>query len=259
MPGTTLLIDVGNTNTKIGLAVDGAVSAAYSLPTDRETTADSWGLRVLDVFRAAGTDPASIEAWVVSSVVPPVDPLLARAAERFCGCSALFVPADVPIPLENRYLQPQEVGADRLVTAFAARDLYDEDSLIVVDYGTATTFDCVHGAAYLGGLICPGVHSSVVALAGRTAKLPRITLEIDSPDIHVGRSTFESLNQGFVFGFAAMTEGILARLRATLPGPVRTVATGGFAARIKAVCPDLDEVRPDLLLEGLLKAYRGRS
>ena len=193
---------------------------------------------------------------VVSSVVPPVDSCLRAAARKYFHLEAAFVPTDLPPAIENRYARPQEVGADRLVTAFAARRLFPHaERIIVIDFGTATTFDCVAGDAYLGGLICPGVHSSARALATGTAKLPRITPEVMDETAHsqlaIGRSTAQSLNHGFVFGFAAMAEGLCERLRERLGGEALVVGTGGFAQGLAAVCPCLTEIRPDLLLEGL--------
>ena len=124
-----------------------------------------------------------------------------------------------------------------------------------MDFGTATTFDCVSGNAYLGGLICPGVLSSHAALAVGTAKLPRISLEVRADVPLVGRSTTTSMRHGFVFGFAAMTEGLCRRLKEQLPGPVEVVGTGGFAADVARV---VDHLRPDLILEGLRLAWAGR-
>ena len=259
---TLFLLDVGNTNVKIGIADRSGLHAAYTLPTNPAETADAWGLRLLEVRRAHGLDSREAEAFVVSSVVPPMDPLLARAAERFFGCPALFVPRDLPIPLENRYERPHECGADRLVTAYAARRLFDAEKIIVVDYGTATTFDCISGNAMLGGLICPGVLSSARALSGGTAKLPHITLELDEGErdgvIPISKNTATSLTHGLIHGFAAMTEGLCARLAPALdaaPGEALVVGTGGFAEKIRAVCPALGEVRGDLLMEGLRMLY----
>ncbi|MEW5772723.1 MAG: type III pantothenate kinase [Thermodesulfobacteriota bacterium] len=255
-----LLLDVGNTNTKVGLAgpaQDGrGLLAAYSLPTDPAATADSLGLDLTALVRHAGVEPGQVEALAVSSVAPSQDGKLRDAARRFFGCAALFAPEDLPLPLENRYARPQEVGADRLVTAFAARELVPEGDLIVIDFGTATTFDVVSGDAYLGGLIGPGVLSSARALATGTAKLPQISLEAAGPDIAVGRSTSASLNQGLVHGFAAMAEGLVARLNRTLDRPPATViATGGFAPALARVTDCFHRVEPDLLLNGLLLAY----
>ncbi len=255
-----LLFDIGNTNVKIGIAVETAVLTSYVLPTDPGQTADSIGLRLLEVLRHAGLGPADVGACVASSVVPGVNPLIRRACERYLYRKLLFAPGDIAIPLENRYERPAEVGADRLVAAYAARRLYPGPrSLVSVDFGTATTFDCVEGGAYLGGLICPGVLSSAGALSSRTAKLPRISLEVEEDSPVIGRSTTTSLNHGFIFGFAAMTEGVLARLRGVLPGPTEVVATGGFARDIARVSSCFDHVRPDLLLEGLRLLYMERD
>lgn len=260
MAARLLLLDVGNTNVKFALACPAGrqpPGRSWNLPVRRdEATADFWGFRMLEVLAAAGTRPADVADVVVSSVVPPLDPLLAQAVRRFLDREALFAPRDLPVPLENRYAKPGEVGADRLVASLAARLLNPEPaSLIVIDYGTATTFDCVTGHSYLGGLICPGLLSSVEALAARTAKLPRVTLELDSPDIQIGRSTTDSLNQGVLHGFAAMTEGVTDRLRKLLPPPARVVATGGFAEVLAPVCACFDELRPDLIMVGLQALY----
>lgn len=254
-----LLFDIGNTNTKVGVARPGAILHAYSLPTHAEATADAWGLRVMQILGLHGLGSGEINAWIVASVVPPVSMLLRKAGERFCGCPVRFVPEDVPLPLENRYGRPNEVGADRLVGAFAARRLYGAASLIVIDFGTATTFDCVSNNAYLGGLICPGLHSSVAALAANTAKLPSISLDQVPDTPMIGQSTFESLRHGVIFGFAAMVDGLCARLKAQLPGPVEVTATGGPAATLLPVCASIDHHCPDLLLQGLLRAYQERS
>ncbi len=258
-----LLLDVGNTSTKAGLAGPGGLEASFVLPTRQSGTADSWGLElkaaVAHAAEAAG-QPLAVAEAVVSSVVPPVDSCLRQAAERYFGCRARFVPRELPLAIENRYERPQEVGADRLVTALAARRLFpDAKRIVVVDFGTATTFDCVDGDAYLGGLICPGVHSSARALASGTAKLPRVTPEVMDEtaqgELAIGRSTTQSLNHGFVYGFAAMTEGLCQRLRRRLGGEALVVATGGFAQGLAGVCPCLEQVRPDLLLEGLRLAW----
>jgi type III pantothenate kinase len=180
-----------------------------------------------------------------------------RACERYLCRPLLLAPEDIPVPLENRYARPHEVGADRLVGAFAARRLFpDSPGIICVDFGTATTFDCVRDNAYLGGLICPGVLSSANALCARTAKLPQVSLEIEETRPTPGLSTATSLNHGFIFGFAAMTEGICARLALDMPKPVSVVGIGGFAQSLSQVTSCFDAVRPDLLLDGLRILYK---
>lgn len=269
---TVFLLDVGNTNVKIGLAREGrGLVSSYALPTGQAgglSTPDDWGFKLLEICRVENISPGQVTGFVASSVVPPMNPILARAAQRFFDRRVRFVPGEapegIPLPIENRYARPAEVGADRLVTAYAARELSDAPALLVVDFGTATTFDCVLDRAYLGGLICPGVLSSARALATGTAKLPHITLEIPPAradgGLDIGVSTSQSLNLGLIHGFASLVEGLAAKLsRTLLPGreaEVRLMATGGFAARIAAVCPAIHQVREDLLLEGLWRAYQ---
>ncbi|MFW6323690.1 MAG: type III pantothenate kinase [Desulfovibrionales bacterium] len=250
-----LLIDVGNTNTKFGIAGWTGIHVSIVLPTERTATSDRLGLSVLDLCRWLQIDPRSLTTWLVSSVVPPLDPLWIKAGEKFSNCPVRFVTRDVPIPLENRYARPEEVGADRLITAFGARQIFQTQSLIIVDFGTATTFDCVQGNSYLGGLICPGMESSVRALGTQAAKLPQINLENPSTAMQIGRSTEQSLQSGLLFGFAAMAEGLCSRLKEGLSRDVAVIGTGGLAEKIAPICPCLDAIQPDLLLQGMLKSY----
>lgn len=255
-----LFFDIGNTNTKIGVSgADGSLTS-YVLPGNERQTADEFGLALLQVLRHCGLEPDALAGGLASSVVPGMNPVVRRACERFLGLRLLFAPEDIPLPLENRYARPHEVGADRLVGSYAARELFpDAPSVVCVDYGTATTFDCVEGNAYLGGLICPGVLSSVAALAAGTAKLPRINLEVEDGAPVPGRSTSTSLSHGFLFGFAAMTEGLVERLAKSMRGPVTVVGTGGFALSIAGVANCFHAVRPDLLLEGLHLLYKNHA
>ena len=257
-----ILIDIGNTSLKIGLASQEKLLTSYVLPTDTSQSGDSLGLHMEALLRHAGVvfggsgDGIWPTACVASSVVPAMIPLVRHACERFLGLEPLFVQHDLTVPLENHYERPLEVGADRLVGAYGARRLFPNvRSVVSVDYGTATNFDCVTGNAYLGGLICPGVMSALGALATRTAQLPRIALEAGADEPIVGRSTVTSLNHGFLFGFAAMTEGLYARLLQTLEGPVAFVATGGFAPDVSRVVKCFDLVRPDLVVEGLRQLW----
>lgn len=250
-----LFFDVGNTNIKIGLSHRQSGLASYVLPTPLGTTADQLGLDLLAILGREGLSPEDLKDILAVSVVPPVDPMLRQACKRFLGRVPLFVPDDIPVPMENRYERPEQVGADRLVAAYAARKFTNNHCVVSVDFGTATTFDVVRGNSYLGGLICPGVLSSARALAHDTAKLPQIDLEPKSLKLTIGRSTVESLNQGLLFGFASLVEGILDRLEADLGEPIAVVATGGFAPQLARVCPAIANVRPELLLDGLRMVY----
>ena len=257
MRDTILLVDVGNTNIKLGLADQSGLAAVTGLPT-RQSSLEGRLIPVLTRKLAdlTGDSLPAPSACLVSSVVPPVDQALEQALERVLGFPPLFVPRDLPVPLENRYARPHEVGADRLLAAYGARRLAPEaERVIVVDFGTATTFDCLRGDAYLGGLICPGVLSSVRSLTEETAKLPRATLEIDPARLHIGRSTLDSLNQGLVWGFAALVDGIIPRLETELGGPAHVLGTGGLAPAIAKVSARLEIVYDDLVLEGLRQVH----
>jgi len=247
---TRILLDIGNTTIKVCLATANGLGPVYTLPTIHHHTADSLGLALDALCQRHGID--AVCEVVASSVVPPLDPLVRQAAQRFWECPARFVLQEITLPLENRYARPQEVGADRLLAAYAARMLFAAPTLIVVDFGTATTFDCVQENAYLGGLIAPGVASSVAALGAQTAKLPHISLELDDTTLAIGTSTRHSMNHGVLFGFAAMVEGLVARLRQRLQDPnAPVVATGGFAPTIARLTDALEHLVPDLLLRGL--------
>ncbi|CAM2056546.1 Type III pantothenate kinase [Desulfovibrionales bacterium] len=271
MAPAVLVCDIGNTNIKFGifsyLGYGDVIptlpkSISYVLSTVEAGTADSLGLRLLALLDHAGYAPGEIVACVVCSVVPSVDLILGQVCRRYLGCALFFVPGDLPLPLENRYLRTQEVGVDRLVGAYAATVLYPAPAHVVVDFGTATTFDCVIDGVYLGGLICPGVLSSVRALATQAAKLSQISLDVDATALVIGRSTSQSLNHGFVFGFAALAEGLIQRLRPLLGWPdctLTVVATGGFAEKIASVASCFDVVLPDLILGGLFFLYTRRQ
>ncbi|KAB1441891.1 type III pantothenate kinase [Pseudodesulfovibrio senegalensis] len=250
-----LFFDVGNTNTKICLADERGLGESYTLPTRPANTADDWGLKLEHILARETMEPADVEACVISSVVPPLDPLLGRMARRYLECEAVFVPGDLELPIANHYAQPEQVGADILVTAYAAREMYDHENIIVVDFGTATTLASIVGDAFMGGLICPGVLSSASALAGGTAKLPPVNLKLPYEEFRWGRSTSECLNQGLVYGFAEMVDGLCRRLAEQMDSPPQVVATGGLARDIADHCPAIAEVRPDLLMEGLWYAW----
>jgi len=249
-----LLFDAGNTNTKICLANDEGLGESYTLPTRPANTADDWGLKIETILAREDVDSRDIEACVISSVVPPLDPLITAMARRFLDCDALFVGREIVIDLENHYARPEQVGADILVGCLSARLTYDAENLIVLDFGTATTLACVQGTAFMGGLICPGLLSSTTALTSATAKLPKVDLTIDSPELRWGRSTEECLNQGFVFGFASMVDGLVYKLGGQMDDPF-VVATGGLAPTIGQISETIDEIRPDLVMEGLWMAY----
>ena len=251
-----LLFDIGNTSIKIGLADREKVLASYTLCTDTRQTADNLGLTLLTLLGHAGVSAGQIAACAASSVSPAFEPLLRDAVERYLGCPLYRVGRDLEVPLQNCYERPEEVGEDRLVGAYAARRLHPQTpSLLVVDFGTAMTIDCVRGDAYMGGLIFPGPATALAALSREAAKLPRVNLDIRAQEPVPGRETTTSIQHGLVFGFACMVEGLSRRLKRQMPGPAKVLATGGFAASIARVSPVFDQVLPALLLEGLRRLY----
>ena len=259
MPDNLILVDVGNTTMKIGVVHEGR-REVYTLQTNSGQTSDSLGFSLLELLRHAGCEKDAFAACVVCSVVPAMDPLFRAAIARYVGCPILFTPADLPVPLENRYLRPEQVGADRLVAAYAARVLHPQTpGLVVVDFGTAVTFDCVQDKAYLGGLIFPGPLTALNALAGATAKLPAVNLDCEDLEPTPGRDTSTSIRHGILFGFASLVDGLVAKLSARLEGPVKVVGTGGFAQSIARISSSLHEVTPALLLQGLRLLYEERE
>jgi type III pantothenate kinase len=256
-PGPELLLfDIGNTSLKLSLADRDKVLTSYSLPTDAAQTADSFGLVLLALLRHAGVDAQNLTACAASSVVPAFNPLLREALARYVGKPLYFAPGDLRIPLRNLYSRPEEVGADRLVGAHAARCLRpDAPALIVVDFGTAVTFDCLRDDKYLGGLIFPGPLTAMNALSRETARLPRVDLDIKAAKAAPGRDTYTSIRHGLVFGFVGMVEGLCARLAGDLPKPCPVLGTGGFAPAIARLSDVFDEVLPELVPEGLRRLY----
>ncbi len=252
-----LFFDIGNTNIKLATATKDGFTT-FSLPTHLQKTSDALGLQLLNICQCLQLETQKVSAFVVSSVVPYIDALLKSACKRFFSCPIYFVPTNISLALENHYANPQEVGADRLITAFAARRLFSNKNLIVIDFGTATTIECVQENAYLGGLICPGLHSSLEALGTKTAKLPHISLEAENTDFHFGQNTVQSMNLGMIHGFAAMISGLVGKIRQTT-GEAFVVATGGHAQKIAAVCQEIDTVQNDLLFYGLQKAWQEKQ
>ncbi|WP_299393319.1 type III pantothenate kinase [uncultured Desulfovibrio sp.] len=256
MQAELLLFDIGNTSIKVGLADASRVCTSYTLRTDTGQTSDSLGLSLLTLLSHAGVSPDGISHCVISSVVPNINAIVRACVARYIGCPVAFVPVDIPVPLENQYHIPSEVGADRLVGAYAARRLHPEPaSFIVVDFGTAVTFDCVEGNAYRGGLIFPGPQTALSALARQTAQLPRVDLDMDATEPVIARCTSTSIQHGLYFGFVGMVESLCARLARQLPGDTAIYATGGFAQSIARVTAIFTEVFPSLLLEGLRRLH----
>lgn len=243
-----LAVDVGNTQTHVG-AFDGAdLVADWRLATRTDSTADEIALALAGSLEFRGLSMSVVDRAIVSTVVPRLGPEYERLCERHLASPCLLVgPAvktGMPILIDN----PHELGSDRLVNAVAAYEAVGGPCLSV-DFGTSINIDAVSKRGeYLGGAIGPGLEISIEALAGRAAKLPRI--EIAEPTEAVGRNTRAALQSGFVFGFAALVDGIARRMLAEL-GDAKVIATGGMAAAIAPLCQSVDEVDSYLTLKGL--------
>ena len=247
-----LAIDVGNTNVVLGLFAGASLRRRWRLTTLPDRTADELWVLVSRLFAEHEVDPGRIDGVVMSSVVPALTGAVADMIGQGLGQDVLRVDAgNAGLPVG--YDDPAEVGADRLVNAVAAVRMYGgARPIVVVDFGTATTFDVISAAGeYLGGVICPGVEISADALYRRAAQLPRV--EVRKPAAVVGRTTVTSMQSGLFYGYVAMVEGIVRRLREEIEGGagLQCVGTGGLAAGIAAETSLIDHVQPDLTLTGL--------
>jgi type III pantothenate kinase len=244
-----LTSDVGNTHTVLGVFEGASLLAHWRLTTRREQTADEYGILVRNLFATSGLDPARVDAVALASVVPPLTPVLVELARQYLGQEALVIGPGVNTGMPILYEPPGDVGADRIVNGVAAFAAYG-GPVIVVDFGTATTFDVItRRGEYRGGVICPGIGISADALFQRAARLPRV--DVRNPGRVVGRSAVESMQSGLYFGYGAMCEGLIARIRAELGEPARVVATGGLAETLAAEIPSIEAVDPVLTLTGL--------
>jgi type III pantothenate kinase len=244
-----LTIDVGNTNTVLGVFEGDALRVHWRLTTRREQTADEYGILVRNLFGTSDLAPARVEAVALASVVPPLTPVLVELSRQYLGHDPLVVGPEVETGMPILYEPPGDVGADRIVNGVAALAAYG-GPVIVVDFGTATTFDVItRRGEYAGGVICPGIGISADALFQRAARLPRV--DVRHPGPVVGRSTVGSMQSGLYFGYAAMCEGLIARIRTELGEPARVVATGGLAETLAAEIPAIEAVDPVLTLTGL--------
>ena len=244
-----LTIDAGNTNTVLGVHDGALLQAHWRLTTRREQTADEYGILVRNLFAASGFEPGQIEGVAIASVVPPLTPVLVDLARAYLKQEPLVIEPGVRTGMPILYEPPSDVGADRIVNGVAAFAAYGGPA-IVVDFGTATTFDVVtKKGEYVGGVICPGVGISADALFQRAARLPRV--DIRRPDRVIGRSTVGSIQAGLYFGYAEMVQGIIGRIQAELDEPARVVATGGLAGSLAADIPAIEAVDPTLTLTGL--------
>src|SRR5579871_5452594 len=260
-----LVLDVGNTNTVLGVFARGAKEQAaaesdeaagyerllahWRVATSRTSTVDEYGVLFRNLFSTAGLEARGIQGIVISSVVPPLDAVLRQVCERYFDLRPLFIEPGVKTGMPVHYDNPAEVGADRIVNGVAAFEKYG-GPCVIVDFGTATTFDCVSAKGeYLGGVICPGIGISADALFERTARLPRV--EIRKPPRVIGTNTVGSLQSGLYYGYLGLVDGILELLLTELGAETRVLATGGLGPMIGTGSKYIKHVDDFLTLDGL--------
>ena len=248
-----LVMDVGNTTTMIGVYEGVRRLAEWRLSTAQARTVDEYAVLIQGLFGLAGIEVKSIDAIVISSVVPSLNPVLEEMARTHFGRQALFIEPGVKTGMPVLTDNPHEVGADRIVNGVAAYARFG-GPVIVIDFGTATTFDVISARGeYLGGAIAPGLGVSAEALFARAARLPWVAFR--KPPRVIGRNTVHSMQSGLYFGYAGLVEGIVQRVRAELGESARVVATGGLSQVLAGELPFVDEFDPSLTLEALRLVY----
>lgn len=255
-----LAIDCGNTNVVFAVYDGDALAGQWRAATNADRTSDEYGIWLTQLVERDGLKVSGISTAIVASVVPAKNRDLARLCEKYFGCQPRFVgEAGLDLGIEIRVDNPKEVGSDRIVNAIAAHERYG-GALIVIDFGTATTFDVVDAAgAYCGGCIAPGIALSMEALHMATAQLPRLPVVNPGKAPVVGTSTVAAMHSGVFWGYVGLIEGLVARIRIERGEKIRVVATGGLAALFAEATSVIEHIDPDLTLRGLLAIHRRNS
>lgn len=249
-----LVLDIGNTNTVIGVFNKGELKYEWRIQTDRHKTEDEFGMLIKSLFDYKGLAFSQIKGIIISSVVPPIMDALEEMCETYFQLVPLVVgKEEVETHLEISYPQPKEIGADRIVNAVGAISLYNTP-LIIIDFGTATTFCYVDEAqSYRGGIIAPGIKVSMEALYSKASKLPKI--EIAQPESIIGNSTIEAMQSGVYYGYVGQVDGIVNRMKSSLAMDPVVIATGGLASLIARGSETIDHIETHLTLKGLYEIY----
>jgi len=249
-----LAIDVGNTSTVIGGYKGKNLVCHWRVRTEKDVTEDEFGMLLKSLFSSRGADLASVTGTIISCVVPPIVNSLNIFCTKYMGHTPIWVDAATFEHMPILYDNPKEVGADRLVNAIAAFHKYPT-SLVVVDFGTATSFDCIsHEGAYLGGAISPGILIASEALFQKASKLPRVEI-FKKPDRVIAKDTISSMTAGIIYGYAGLVDGIVGRIKEEMSPKPKVVVTGGLAELMADVAQTIDTVEPHLTLEGLRIIY----
>lgn len=248
------VIDIGNTNIVMGVYQGNNLEYHWRISTDTNKTSDELGVLLYQLFEYKGASFKDINAVVISSVVPTIMSAMEIMCEEYIKVKPLIIGPGIKTGLVIKFDNPKEVGADRIVNAVAAIEKYGAPA-IVVDFGTATTFDAISPEKYyLGGAITPGIGISMDALFSRAAKLPRV--ELQKPDSVIGKSTVKCMQSGILYGYVGQVDGIVSRMKRELGGSPAAIATGGLAGFIAPYCDTIDHIDPYLTLEGLKIIYK---
>lgn len=244
-----LAIDIGNTNIVLGVFEKEQLVRSWRMGTKTQITSDEYAMILKDLFGFAGIVFAQISGVIISSVVPPLLPVLTEMVRTFFRLEPVVVTSETPTGIMLKYENPKEIGADRIVNAAAAYRLFG-GPIIIVDFGTATTFCAVtKNGEYLGGAIVPGISISAEALFQRASKLPRF--ELVKPPSVIGRDTVSAMQSGMLFGYAGLVDRIVGLMKKEFAADAKVIATGGLAELVAKETGSINEIRPDLTLEGL--------
>jgi type III pantothenate kinase len=248
-------IDIGNTNIVLGVTKDDKILHHWRLRTEKEMTSDELGVLVSNLFNSAGLELTAVKGAIISCVVPPLLKTVEEFCERYFEINPMVVGPGLKTGMPIKYDNPKEVGADRVVNAVAAFEKYGT-ALVVVDFGTATTFDHISGeGAYLGGAIAPGVVISCEALFQHASKLPRVEIFM-RPSSVIARDTISSMNAGIIYGYAGLVDGIVTRMKKESPEELTVIATGGLAPLICEVSETIEHIEEFLTLQGLMLIHK---
>ncbi|HID30783.1 MAG TPA: type III pantothenate kinase [Desulfobacterales bacterium] len=249
-----LAVDIGNTNTVIGVYDGNRLIRHWRLRTERNATDDEFHLLIQNLFSNGGEKVEPITGTIISCVVPPMVNILNSFCRKYLHHEPLWIDATTFKEMPILYDDPKEVGADRIVNAVAAFHKY-RTSLVVVDFGTATTFDCISDkGAYLGGAISPGILISSEALFQKASKLPRVEIFV-RPKCVIAKDTISSMNAGIIYGYAGLVDGIVRRIKKEMASVPKVIATGGLAELMAGLAETIEGVEPHLTLEGLRIIY----
>ena len=244
-----LVIDIGNTNIVIGVFENETLKAHWRIATKKTKTADEYGILFVDLFRTSSLTIDDVDGIIISSVVPPLSTTISTVTRQYFGISPLLVGPGVRTSMPILYDNPKEVGADRIVNSVGAYHKY-KTALIIVDFGTATTFDVVsEKGEYLGGVIAPGISISIDALFIHTSKLPRV--ELKKPKSVIGKNTINSIQSGILYGYVGLVDGIVEKIIKEMGILPKVIATGGLAPIITPETRTIEETSENLTLDGL--------